>query len=722
MYIMKELWRKIITDRRLLRKYIVYFVLIFLPLIINLIGFVSVTEVLKHQIQNNNINLLENIGVMGDDYLEQVRTKTFALLTSDQTKNLQRKYTQTEQNDMVSDMMGLINSFFESDEFTVSVIVKNRNLCVQNNLGACTTELAYESTFKDVYSTYDQWINSIFSEAGAEFKVLTTNSGQKKIYLVYYIPDILRNAAVITELDGKAMQGLLSASGEESIYIMTDNEGEPLIVPHDSSVQVSEAIDVSGSQIRIEGTEYWQCAVQSNVTDWNYINFIPSRVYLDSVRDVRNTLLIGYFMFIIGFAVIAYLFSRSSRHKERQLAAANSKYESYRKENLLKHLITGKASDSDKSYMKQYMFTDGESYRVVLFDIHYENDGTLSDNVHLEEISGWITRKTEKLTEHHITLKCITVDGMLIGIAKLEDEAYEIKPALEKLCKLSKDNINVDIYCTVSDVSRDFNEINSMYNQVIDGAASHYLTNAENVVLCSTSGEKNRLNIYDINAQNKLIYLLSAANADAVVKFIDDVLKEASHITLKKIVLSEIVLTIIRFCETNSISSQIDFNALYDEAASYFSTSLYYTWRGALSSNIYTLCRDIKHQKPAEVQQSNDLCNRVKDYIDNNYMDNMISVNQIADYFGINRSWISSKFKQSFNENMSEYIVKLRIKKSKELLAKDYKISRIAEEVGFTNQAIFTRAFKKYEGITAGMYRELLKSKKNAGENSGYDK
>lgn len=719
---MKELWSKIITDRRLLRKYIIYIVLILLPLVINLIAFIRVTDVLKNQIQKNNINLLENIGAMGNDYLKQVQTKTFSLLTSEQTERLQRKYTQTEQNDMVADMEGLINSFFETNEFTVTVVVKNRNLCVQNNLGACTTELAYESTFKDTYDTYDQWINSIFSEAGAEFRVLKTNSGQKKIYLVYYVPKILRDTAVITELDSKAMQGLLSASDEESIYIMTDNEGEPLIVPYDSAVEVSEAIDVSGSQIRIEGTEYWQCSVQSGVTDWNYINFIPSRVYLDSVRNVRNTMLIGYFMFIIGFAVIAYLSGRSSRRKERQIAAANSKYESYMEENLLKHLITGKASDSDRSYMRRHMFAGSENYHVVLFDIHYENDELLSDNIHLEEIAGWITRKIEKLTEHHITIKCIIVDGMLMGIVRFEDEIYEIKSTLEKLCKLSKYDINVDIYCTVSDISRDFKEFNSMYNQVIGEAASHYLTNTESVVLCGASGEKNRLSIYDISAEQKLIHLLSAANAGEVIKFIDGVLKEANHIALKKIVLSEIVLTIIRFCETNNVGSQIDFNTLYDEVAAYFSTSLYYTWRGELDTNIYTLCRDIKHQEPAEAQQSNDLCNKVKDYIDNNYTDNMISVNQIADYFGINRSWISSKFKQCFNENMSEYIVKLRIKKSKELLVKDYKISQIAEEVGFTNQAIFTRAFKKYESITAGMYRELLKSKKNAGENSGYDK
>ncbi|MBO5203881.1 MAG: hypothetical protein J6B72_04645, partial [Clostridia bacterium] len=151
-------WHRIITDRRLLRKYIVYLVLILLPLAINLIGFVKVTGVLKNQIQKNNISLLENIGAMGDDYLEQMRAKSFSLLTSDQVTKLQRKYIQTERKDMVADLEGLINSFFESNEFTVTVVVRNRNLCVQNNLGACTTELVYESTFKDVYDTYDRWI------------------------------------------------------------------------------------------------------------------------------------------------------------------------------------------------------------------------------------------------------------------------------------------------------------------------------------------------------------------------------------------------------------------------------------------------------------------------------------------------------------------------------------------------------------------------------------
>lgn len=605
----------------------------------------------------------------------------------------------------------------------MTVVLKNKNLCVQNNLGACTAELVYKSTFKNIYDTYDQWINSIFSESGAEFRVLKTNSGQKKIYLVYYIPDILRDVAVITELDGRTMRDLISTSDEESTYIISDQTGEPLIVPYVNPVEMSEPIDPDGNNVKIDGTEYWQCSVQSGVTDWNYINLIPIHVYLDSVRSVRNTLLIGYFMFIVVFAVIAYLFNKSSKRKERELAEVNSKYESYMKENLLKRLITGKTSDSDMSYLKQRIFKNGESYCVVLFDIHHINDGLLSDNIYLEEISGWIARKIEKITDNYVTLSCVTVDGILIGIAKFEDERYEIKPALERLCQLSKDDINIDIYCTVSGVSSDVKNVKLMYNQVIGEAASHYLTNKESVVLCSEISEKNRLSVYDINTEEKLIHLLSTANADAVVEFIDGVLKEATHINLKKILIAEIVVTIVRFCETNSIGSRIDFNELYDEIAAYFSTSLYYTWRKTLNTRIYALCRELKHQEPADEYQSNDVCNRVKEYIDNHYTDKMMSVNQIADHFGINRSWLSLKFKKSFNENISEYIVKLRIEKSKELLVKDYKISRIAEEVGFTNQAIFTRAFKKYESITAGMYRDLLKSKQNTDKNgdSGYD-
>jgi two-component system response regulator YesN len=82
----------------------------------------------------------------------------------------------------------------------------------------------------------------------------------------------------------------------------------------------------------------------------------------------------------------------------------------------------------------------------------------------------------------------------------------------------------------------------------------------------------------------------------------------------------------------------------------------------------------------------------------------------LADVFKMNRSWMSSKFKEKFGESISDYIVKLRIEKAKELLKTDKNINAIAEEVGFSGKTVYCRAFKKYENITSNEYRQLLKA------------
>lgn len=57
---------------------------------------------------------------------------------------------------------------------------------------------------------------------------------------------------------------------------------------------------------------------------------------------------------------------------------------------------------------------------------------------------------------------------------------------------------------------------------------------------------------------------------------------------------------------------------------------------------------------------------------------------------------------------LSDYIVKCRIKKAKELLKTDMNINQIAEQVGFSSKVVYCRAFKKYENITSMQYRKLV--------------
>ena len=85
-----------------------------------------------------------------------------------------------------------------------------------------------------------------------------------------------------------------------------------------------------------------------------------------------------------------------------------------------------------------------------------------------------------------------------------------------------------------------------------------------------------------------------------------------------------------------------------------------------------------------------------------------LDVNMLADTFNINRSWLSTKFREKMGVGLSDYIVKCRINKAKELLKTDMSINQIAEQVGFSSKVVYCRAFKKYENSTSTQYRKIV--------------
>ncbi|GIQ67027.1 hypothetical protein PACILC2_55950 [Paenibacillus cisolokensis] len=60
---------------------------------------------------------------------------------------------------------------------------------------------------------------------------------------------------------------------------------------------------------------------------------------------------------------------------------------------------------------------------------------------------------------------------------------------------------------------------------------------------------------------------------------------------------------------------------------------------------------------------------------------------------------------------MTDYLAQVRIERSKQLMKESkHTISQIARSVGYANDVGFIRVFKKYEGITPGKYRDMLRS------------
>jgi AraC-like DNA-binding protein len=64
------------------------------------------------------------------------------------------------------------------------------------------------------------------------------------------------------------------------------------------------------------------------------------------------------------------------------------------------------------------------------------------------------------------------------------------------------------------------------------------------------------------------------------------------------------------------------------------------------------------------------------------------------------------RFKKKMGIGPLEYLQLLRIEKSKQLLNDgNNRIKDVAKKIGFINSASFIRVFKKYEGVSPGVYR-----------------
>lgn len=102
---------------------------------------------------------------------------------------------------------------------------------------------------------------------------------------------------------------------------------------------------------------------------------------------------------------------------------------------------------------------------------------------------------------------------------------------------------------------------------------------------------------------------------------------------------------------------------------------------------------------------SSKIISRIKEYIEEN-LDKKISLQDIAEQFYFNPSYISQLFKKECKMNYSHYLLKVRMEKAMDLLkTSNLKIYEIAAMVGYDDSKQFAKAFKRFFGILPSSLR-----------------
>lgn len=99
--------------------------------------------------------------------------------------------------------------------------------------------------------------------------------------------------------------------------------------------------------------------------------------------------------------------------------------------------------------------------------------------------------------------------------------------------------------------------------------------------------------------------------------------------------------------------------------------------------------------------RSNLIVQKAKEFIEEHYMQKGLTINEVAKKNHVSPNYLSYLFKKNTGYNLWEYVIKLRMEESREMILNtDLRRYEIAERVGYESPEHFSKIFKKYYGIS----------------------
>lgn len=96
---------------------------------------------------------------------------------------------------------------------------------------------------------------------------------------------------------------------------------------------------------------------------------------------------------------------------------------------------------------------------------------------------------------------------------------------------------------------------------------------------------------------------------------------------------------------------------------------------------------------------------QVKDFIEMNFSQK-ITVEDIAHFIGLNRSYLCSLFTKTTKLSIQDYLIRYRMDTASSMLIRtDLSIGNIARSVGYIDPLLFSKIFKKIKGMSPREYR-----------------
>lgn len=254
-------------------------------------------------------------------------------------------------------------------------------------------------------------------------------------------------------------------------------------------------------------------------------------------------------------------------------------------------------------------------------------------------------------------------------------------------------------YSKITDLWKSYNEAKKALDRHFFG------TNTNTIFYYDKKENENQYTAfyYDLTKEEKIINFIRSGNYAGATNIALEILEHNANTNrlptdALKFIGYDLLILPFRVLESMNMEvGAIDLMAKLNELDSFIQLK-------ECVCHIYQLtCSKINERKDILNSQ---IVEKIVRYVELNFTAYDMSLISVSDYFNMSPSHLSRLFKKATGENFSDYINRMRIEYAKALLKENITISDVVQKTGFANDVTLRRLFKKYLGVTPGMYRD----------------
>ncbi|OXL85820.1 hypothetical protein BCV73_24135 [Paenibacillus sp. SSG-1] len=553
--------------------------------------------------------------------------------------------------------------------------------------------------------------------------------------------------------------GFLFILNERNEIVFSQSQGES---PESGKRLLERINDIPNrspfSELSVDGRKYSVLIHSSSNRQWSYVAVLPTDQWMRKVNEKRGIFSITIAaVFLIGIAIafgfsvqhyrplkrLAGIVSSEARSEplvrssdeidyiSRAVGLMASEKQSLQhqlrnqgrtlREQVLLTLLKGKLSTkAEMSDILQFsnIQLDKPHYAVMIVLIDDYNRFRQDNSEKMQEVLTFSLMKVveELALESGAGYGAELMDGRTIAFLVNLNEGFDDTDVLRELAVKAKaffrQYFRLTVTVGIGGIYDDLSSVPQSFVEASHAARYRFVKGGDQVFLFAeivprSSGEY----VYPVERIDRLVKAIKQGNMSQV----EPAVREAfGHIVEMDVSLEAaecICFDIVNNMMKTLIELEIEIDDDLGETMQQLFVPRFETIE-ELERLVVSICRNVCRYVEAKKESKNiELLENIKAYVAQQYSDQTIDLESIANRFGVSPSYATRFFKDHTGCPLMKYIDSIRMDQAKKLLkTTDLPLKDIMNEVGYVDSTNFIRKFKKAEGITPIRYRNIAKN------------